>query len=643
VFHPRVWNATVANLTLMALGSSAPEILLSVVEVFANEMASGPLGPSTIVGSAAFNLMIITALCIIALDPGETRTLKQLGVFLVTAAFSVWAYVWLLIIVIFWTPEVITVIEGVLTMVFFVMLIMLAYWADKYWDMIPAWTKTSGSSAKDAALALKKAGLSKDATPEEMAAALRDEMEPPKTKAYYKRKMLEEKTGNAKGNKAKIAPANNDLEMDVGGDKTQYGAQDSKAIAEAAEGAAGIIGWAAYVYKIPESGEKIEITVVRSGGKTGEVKVAYTTKDQTATAGKDYEKNEGEIVFADGDMEPKKITVVIFDDDEFEKDEHFTVVLSEPQGGAKFDTTTDGGEEEDVCTVMILNDDDKAAKLSLAMRMLKFDGDALDVAKDDYKEQVKEAFTAPDGSGKDKFMYYLTFPWTFMFKVLVPPAGLCGGWPCFCVALFWIGFQVVLISDFASQMGCQMYLPDTVTAITIVALGTSLPDTFASMQAAKQDKSADSSIGNVTGSNSVNVFLGLGLPWLIGAAYWAASGADDAWREKYGPFSYPPTEWQPGWTPPTGRVWKDYAEYATSGAFYVKKTGLGFSVLVFAFLALLTIAMILYRRTLKPPAELGGNPATAKMHAGVLIAFWFIYVGLSCMTDPQWEVFAVDI
>jgi solute carrier family 8 (sodium/calcium exchanger) len=27
-----VWNPTVANLTLMALGSSAPEILLSVIE-----------------------------------------------------------------------------------------------------------------------------------------------------------------------------------------------------------------------------------------------------------------------------------------------------------------------------------------------------------------------------------------------------------------------------------------------------------------------------------------------------------------------------------------------------------------------------------------------------------------------------------
>ena len=32
----RIWNETVSNLTLMALGSSAPEILLSVIEVKAN-------------------------------------------------------------------------------------------------------------------------------------------------------------------------------------------------------------------------------------------------------------------------------------------------------------------------------------------------------------------------------------------------------------------------------------------------------------------------------------------------------------------------------------------------------------------------------------------------------------------------------
>jgi hypothetical protein len=46
------WNPTVANLTLMAIGSSAPEILLSSVEMTAGGGFSGELGPITIVGSA---------------------------------------------------------------------------------------------------------------------------------------------------------------------------------------------------------------------------------------------------------------------------------------------------------------------------------------------------------------------------------------------------------------------------------------------------------------------------------------------------------------------------------------------------------------------------------------------------------------
>lgn len=44
-------------------------------------------------------------------------------------------------------------------------------------------------------------------------------------------------------------------------------------------------------------------------------------------------------------------------------------------------------------------------------------------------------------------------------------------------------------------------------------------DTFASKVAAEHDKYADSSIGNVNGSNAVNVFLGIGLPWAISAWY----------------------------------------------------------------------------------------------------------------------------
>lgn len=58
----RVWNETVANLTLMALGSSAPEILLSIIEIWAKNFQAGELGPSTIVGSAAYNLFVIISL-----------------------------------------------------------------------------------------------------------------------------------------------------------------------------------------------------------------------------------------------------------------------------------------------------------------------------------------------------------------------------------------------------------------------------------------------------------------------------------------------------------------------------------------------------------------------------------------------------
>ena len=49
-FHVKTWNDTVANLSLMALGSSAPEIILAVLEIVGQKMFTGDLGPSTIVG-----------------------------------------------------------------------------------------------------------------------------------------------------------------------------------------------------------------------------------------------------------------------------------------------------------------------------------------------------------------------------------------------------------------------------------------------------------------------------------------------------------------------------------------------------------------------------------------------------------------
>mmetsp|Transcript_104750 Transcript_104750/g.337679 ORF Transcript_104750/g.337679 Transcript_104750/m.337679 type:complete len:287 (+) Transcript_104750:164-1024(+) len=102
----QVWNETVANLTLMALGSSAPEILLALNDVLKNRFFEGKLGPSTIVGSAAFNLFCIIAVCINSVPNGETRRIKEMNVFVVTAAWSIFAYLWLLFIVTFNSSDV---------------------------------------------------------------------------------------------------------------------------------------------------------------------------------------------------------------------------------------------------------------------------------------------------------------------------------------------------------------------------------------------------------------------------------------------------------------------------------------------------------------------------------------------------------
>jgi solute carrier family 8 (sodium/calcium exchanger) len=125
-----IWNETVANLTLMALGSSAPEILLSVIQTVQDLYAEPPvLGASTIVGSAAFNLLVISGLSIYAVDE-EPKKVQNTGVFAITASVSLFAYIWLYLVLGIITPEIVTPAEAWLTLIYFVLLILFAYAAD---------------------------------------------------------------------------------------------------------------------------------------------------------------------------------------------------------------------------------------------------------------------------------------------------------------------------------------------------------------------------------------------------------------------------------------------------------------------------------------------------------------------------------
>jgi Ca2+/Na+ antiporter len=92
------------------------------------------LGASTIVGSAAFNLLVISGLSIYAVgdeeNDYETKKVKNTGVFAITSTISLFAYIWLYMLLELVTPELVTPAEAWLTLIYFVLLILFAYAAD---------------------------------------------------------------------------------------------------------------------------------------------------------------------------------------------------------------------------------------------------------------------------------------------------------------------------------------------------------------------------------------------------------------------------------------------------------------------------------------------------------------------------------
>lgn len=259
------------------------------------------------------------------------------------------------------------------------------------------------------------------ASVEEIANVLQSEVEaPPKTKAHYRREVTKRlgfnpvirpnkmisamgratvvslhlassASGVATGKSTKTKEVS--ISIDKGAGK-QFSAMLGGDDAE--RSAAGVIKWTKDKDQVSESDGVIECIVERVGGSKGEVSVQYHTKDQTAMGGKDYETVTGELTWADGDAEPKTITIKIIDDDTYEKDEEFTVVLTEPKGGATFPQMTDGGAEEEIMTVTILNDDERAMALRQALMMINIDFDSLDLASSDWASQVVPTLlTAP--------------------------------------------------------------------------------------------------------------------------------------------------------------------------------------------------------------------------------------------------------
>uniref|UniRef100_A0A1Q3FVJ1 Putative ca2+/na+ exchanger ncx1 n=1 Tax=Culex tarsalis TaxID=7177 RepID=A0A1Q3FVJ1_CULTA len=767
----RVWNETVANLTLMALGSSAPEILLSIIEIVAKNFNAGDLGPGTIVGSAAYNLFVIIAICVLVIPDGEVRKIKHLRVFFVTATWSVFAYIWLYLILAQITPGRVDVWEGFLTFLFFPATVMTAYIADrrlliyKYIGKQYRMNKRGVIVQAEAESALEmnnrdeklntideNGGVTEEVrdfeeSRREYISTLKDlrkkypqhDLEQlevmaqeqlmnkgPKSRAFYRiqatrkmmgsgnimRKISERAQSDLSEVKAELQRVDVDeaIEEDavckvffepghytvmesVGafdvrvvrrGDLSSsvtvdYETEDGSAeagsdyigkkgtltfgpgvdeqrfqieviddevfeqdehfyirLSNVSEPAtlstpkvatvmildddhSGIFALASKDHELVESVGVYELKVQRYSGARGKVRVPYWTEDGTAKAGKDYEEQRGELLFENNEIE-KTIQLVIIEEGSYEKDVLLYVNIGEPAqvGGiieaAESKAAEDLTEEDkmallgrpkagDIVRAQLRIKESKEFKNTVDKLVQRANASIL-IGTSSWKEQFVEALTVspgdddgdnegeepPSPSCADYIMHFLTLFWKIIFA-FIPPTDMAGGYLCFVISIFCIGVVTAIIGDVASHFGCTLGIKDSVTAIVFVALGTSIPDTFASKVAAIQDKYADASVGNVTGSNAVNVFLGIGVAWTIAACYHAFHGR----------------------------------------AFEVQPGTLAFSVTLFCTEALVAILVLVIRRNPKIGGELGGPKKPKYITAVFFFSLWIIYLVMSSL------------
>ncbi|CAK1584001.1 unnamed protein product [Parnassius mnemosyne] len=757
----RVWNETVANLTLMALGSSAPEILLSVIEIAGKNFEAGDLGPGTIVGSAAYNLFVIIAICVMVIPDGEVRKIKHLRVFLVTATWSIFAYVWLYLILAVISPSEVEVWEGAVTFLFFPATVMTAYIADRRLLVYKYLKKgyrvnergviVEAEGDGSVEMALKpgddfatddEEGRELDKSRREYISVLRElrrqhpdeDLETvermaletlmargPKSRAFYRVAATRKMTGGGDFSRKISERAQSDL-SEV---KAEIQRRESGSVSPEPKGPN--VRFDPDHYTVMENCGSFEARVIRRGDLAGEVTVRYTTEDGTAEAGSDYIAAQGVLIFGHGESE-KTFSVEVIDDDVFEEDEHFFLRLSSPKGaclaspstatvvildddhsgvfsfpqrdfeltesvgtydlrvvrtagargkvkvpywtedgtaksGAQYEPAQgfiifennetekfiplhiieEDSYEKDVLFYVnlgdpeLMGDTQRSARHNEAEHLVTLPEDEAVVAMmglprageitraqlrvkeskefkntvdklvqranasiiigtSSWKEQFTEAITASSGSDdpdeptswSDYVLHIITLFWKIIFA-FVPPTDIGGGYVCFVVSIICIGLVTAVIGDVASHFGCTLGIKDSVTAIVFVALGTSIPDTFASKVAAIQDKTADASVGNVTGSNAVNVFLGIGVAWTVAAiVHWTRN-------EK----------------------------------FHVEPGNLAFSVTMFCSEAALVVIVLILRRRKSIGGELGG-PRCMKVTTSIFFfSLWLIYLVLS--------------
>lgn len=120
----------VAGATLMAMGSSAPELMIALIALFKGGGEHSDVGIGTIVGSALFNVLIITGASAIARPLSVTRSIvtRDTVVYLASVGVLVWAL---------WDgvssgqSEILAIEAGTFLVVYLGYIVLLYFWSRK--------------------------------------------------------------------------------------------------------------------------------------------------------------------------------------------------------------------------------------------------------------------------------------------------------------------------------------------------------------------------------------------------------------------------------------------------------------------------------------------------------------------------------
>jgi len=669
-----VWNKTVANLSLMALGSSAPEILLAIIGILGNDFESEDLGPGTIVGSAAFNMLVIIAICV-SIQPN--KSVEEINVLYITAFASVFAYIWLYLIVDVFSPGECELWEALVTIAFFPLLILIAWMADLGWFDSEAvqsrLAKVQGkgedacsnrlhASAMERVVAVGGTSLRAEGTSDwnlkfrrEIRRMIKNNRTDKPLDQIYVDAFETLKHHDQSPN---IAPPFDDYTMEQRKDpQTGFQFQYRRASAFNDKAPVPIVGFKSYVHACKRDQNSIRLCITSVGPRPTPLKISWKTIGKTAESGKHFHATKGFVHFPANDTlglneeEDRPVKIGLIDPKQHELTRTFDIVLS-------VDTHVEWIGDKKKTEVRILDADDHTcagsvgSKVDLFFRSIVSEDESpnawieqirtcyrfgdddeddeddhevrhlfevnleagaayLEVQPSDAASETSKDIDADAGAGAgggdaddDEGPWYSgqgALSWGFwlysiipkvVMGIITPPTAYCGGWLTFVFSLGWIALYTAICGDLATGIGCTVYLKDTVTAITFVALGTSVPDTFASKIAAEQDENADPAIGNVTGSNAVNVFLGIGLSWLCGAAYHSHHGTK----------------------------------------FEIASGSLASSVIIFSIMAAVWFAILTYRRYYCG-GELGGAQPAKGMTILLFVFMWFAFILLVALIE----------